>query len=230
MPLQTVLRHSQARRHSVRDLPPEQRRTWAPLSFCQAFVLNRRIRREGVCTGRRGYASERVVQARRTPRDDRHDALGGAGRSMALSRMIPLPESRVVLSAPPARFKSGRGRRRPAPSRAISPNSRGLRPKVTGDSSGAGPWVQQCNFRLTLTLTHALSSPSIGRAKVWRPQNRPFAGTDRRRGCGWRRGSCPNARHRRSLRRHSSPSTCRLEVARHISYRCVQRHCGSRGP
>ena len=51
---------------------------------------------------------------------------------MTLSRMIPLPESRAVLSAPPARFKSGR--RAPG----VSLNSRGLCLK-TVHASGAGP-------------------------------------------------------------------------------------------
>ena len=63
-----------------------------------------------------------------------------AGRSMTLSRMIPLPESRPVLSAPPARFKSGRrtpggvGR---SPNRAFSLRSRGLRGRS-----------KVCDFRL----------------------------------------------------------------------------------
>ena len=73
---------------------------------------------------------------------------------MTLYRMIPLPESRPVLSAPPARFKSGRrapggvGR---SPNRAFSLRSRGLR----GRSKVCNfrlPEVR--NFRLPLTPGH----------------------------------------------------------------------------
>ena len=84
----------------------------------------------------------------------------GAGRSMALSRMIPLPESRPVLSAPPARFKSGRrapggvGR---SPNRPFSLRSRGLR----GRSKVCNfrlPEVR--NFRLPLTVPPSMSQPA----------------------------------------------------------------------
>ena len=75
---------------------------------------------------------------------------------MTLSRMIPLPESRAVLSAPPARFKSGR--RRPASNRA-SRSTHGACASKLSTRAGQVHRFKVRNFRLSkvrnfrLTLT-----------------------------------------------------------------------------